>query len=1280
MNANVVSRSVGILMLSIFMVVLFSGSGHALTYSLPNENAIEVWGDAVDVNCGIAVAEGDVNGDGYGDMIIGAPYASPAGREKAGTVYIILGGAGFPSANPIDLGAGGANMVIHGANTFDLLGTALAAADVNNDGIDDIILGAQGADYPGTMSPGIVYVIFGKPSLPSLFDLNGSSADVTIASDESESRPFHYYYPGMAVASGDINGDDIQDIIIGLHGAHNSAGKVYVVFGKSSLPGTILLSDSADVSIWGAEPDGYLGNRVVAGDINGDTFDDLIMGAWGANLLAGKVYVVFGSNGLISPIDLALIPADITIVGDNRRDYLGSSLACSDLTGDGIDDLAVGAWAADPSGKTGSGKVYLFYGSRSFVTPLVIDLNTTSADATLDGPQISGRFGYTIASGDVNGNGINDLLVGAYGTDSMAGRVYVIYGNTTIASTFDMEISGEQAYDQLGVALACGDLNGDKAGDIICSAFKAGPAARNGAGKTYIIRGTLQADTPQESPEDEDTDTEDEEEDTDTDVIDEDTDTDSSARLTCFIATAAFASTARPHGQEPVVFTGVNWLSLTGSLIMGLILGALLRIHGGPLKRGRHWRSKKKVMAEKITKFSTLILLLAGAALALSFSIAEAVPLEHHGTTEGCRRCHLIHGRQDGANLASIKGTITPPTLGLPDKSVLFTARTGVNSYADGDATYDGICEICHTQTKYFKNDTWNDPLPPDSCVPHKSKYAGEDCRPCHSHEDGFAHGGGASCDGCHGHDDGYGAGTYFGTTVSHSTHTETDADDQRGLGMNLECSGCHNTSSFPCFSDDKDLTNTNACDTCHSPGGGFNGVVSAGGSVGAKTNWESAIYQVDETLSPGKQKWCVGCHDSAPSVVNSQTAPDIGGDNSTYGYYFSAHANGTYGVLRSGVGFPRGECFHCHEIAGPGASHGGQLFYGLYTACNHTCYKCHNLIALGETMEVLNYIYAYNFGGGPAEYSTGRPVPDDTIIYDTIMKQFCNDNSLVDYCGSSHNLDKVYNAIRNDKYGWGFPVSPNPCSGCHNVHLAERIGSTQDPPSYPYDPSKAPISRPSDHNNLWGDDAAERMDVYAASVGGVYLAPYYADTVSGTYEPAGDGISDGSNMPDYVSLCLDCHQYTQTGDDGRLVGPINWGDPNFVGTTLDPLKGDRHGGIPSGQNDCYPNPWEEGSLRAPYSDALKEDGYNYVLSCTDCHEPHGTPNRIQLIRRFVNGEAVAIETAGCDVAVGWHGTEEGWIALCDRCHTQTANHFDAGGCWQCHTHGVGWFSCGRGF
>jgi hypothetical protein len=304
--------------------------------------------------------------------------------------------------------------------------------------------------------------------------------------------------------------------------------------------------------------------------------------------------------------------------------------------------------------------------------------------------------------------------------------------------------------------------------------------------------------------------------------------------------------------------------------------------------------------------------------------------------------------------------------------------------------------------------------------------------------------------------------------------------------------------------------------------------------------------------------------------------------------------------------------------------------------------------------MEVLNYIYAYNFGGGPAEYSTGRPAPDDTIIYDTIMKQFCNDNSLVDYCGSSHNLDKVYNAIRNDKHGWGFPASPNPCSGCHNVHLAERIGSTQ----YhgPYNPAKAPISLPSDHDNLWGDDDTERMDDYATSVGGIYQAPYYGDTVSGTYEPAGDATSDGSNMPDYVSLCMDCHQYAQSGDNNRSIKVINWSS-----------TGDRHGGRPSGQCSLS-SPFDDGSLRAPYDDASKEAGDNYVVSCTDCHEPHGSPNRPQLIRRFINGEAVAVETADCDPSLR-EGTENGWKALCGRCHTQSASHLSLGGCWGCHNH-----------
>jgi hypothetical protein len=260
-------------------------------------------------------------------------------------------------------------------------------------------------------------------------------------------------------------------------------------------------------------------------------------------------------------------------------------------------------------------------------------------------------------------------------------------------------------------------------------------------------------------------------------------------------------------------------------------------------------------------------------------------------------------------------------------RTVKFFDRTGTNSFADGDGTRDGVCEVCHTKTRHFQNDgTSEDQLHTSTGF---GEVAGTACTNCHAHANGFAHGDGSiggGCVRCHGHDAGtfydpdmslpYAAGTEQsqgrGTHQSHSTHTESNSeispssageDDRRGPG--IYCSTCHNTSKFPRFRSKADpnaeltLSQTDICDTCHSPDGTYNGVNDP--VIGAKANWHDGIYAADGSLKAGKEKWCAGCHDEVPgnskpdgSGVN---APNVIGDEDgsyTYGtgwgFYKTGH------------------------------------------------------------------------------------------------------------------------------------------------------------------------------------------------------------------------------------------------------------------------------------------------------------------------------------------------------------------------------------------------------
>jgi hypothetical protein len=223
--------------------------------------------------------------------------------------------------------------------------------------------------------------------------------------------------------------------------------------------------------------------------------------------------------------------------------------------------------------------------------------------------------------------------------------------------------------------------------------------------------------------------------------------------------------------------------------------------------------------------------------------------------------------------------------------------------------TFDHIpaptsCALCHESTR--------------PVIPHPQT---KDCTVCHADPGGtwLDHVGvtGSGCQECHGHDAGYeflpgqfslGAGTF----AIHSTHTENDADDLKG--PNISCAECHDTANYPNFSSGTDNDNdgmyslfeTDVCDTCHSPGGNYNGVSSVNDSVGAKDNWATGVY-AGTILQSGKEMWCVGCHDDAPanSKVDGSgvSARNVTGDSATYGYYETGHGKNT-----------QIDCLQCHS------------------------------------------------------------------------------------------------------------------------------------------------------------------------------------------------------------------------------------------------------------------------------------------------------------------------------------------------------------------------------
>jgi len=455
---------------------------------------------------GYAVAGGgDVNGDGRDDVIVGAFEADGNGRSSSGSAYVVFGSASTGTVDLADLGSAGFR--IDGAAANGLAGWSVAGAgDVNGDGRNDVILGAPFIGNNGRNSSGSAYVVFGTASTGTVDLASLGSAGFRIDGAAADGLA------GWSVAgAGDMNGDGRDDVIVGAATAGNNgrsySGSAYVVFGTAST-GTVDLASlgSAGFRIDGAAADDQAGASVAgAGDVNGDGRDDVIVGAWQADSngrnSSGSAHVVFGTTG-IANIDLGgLGSGGFRIDGAAAGDLAGISVAgAGDVNGDGRGDVIVGALVADNNGRSSSGSAYVVFGRTSTVS---IDLaGLGSAGFRVDGAGADDRAGASAAgAGDVNGDGRDDVIVGAWAADSNgrsdSGSASVVFGRTSTSSidlaglgSAGFRVDGAVSGDSAGYPVAgAGDVNGDGRDDAIVGAFRAGNNGRSESGSVYIVYG-----------------------------------------------------------------------------------------------------------------------------------------------------------------------------------------------------------------------------------------------------------------------------------------------------------------------------------------------------------------------------------------------------------------------------------------------------------------------------------------------------------------------------------------------------------------------------------------------------------------------------------------------------------------------------------------------------------------------------------------------------------------------------------------------------------------------
>ncbi|MEO6666446.1 MAG: integrin alpha, partial [Nitrospiria bacterium] len=495
-------------------IVLNNGSVADTRYVMPSGltggvyywrvGAVDACGTSYDFTRSVIIGSttGDVTGDGYADVLVGAPGVDSSDLD-AGAVYLYPGGSSAPLV-PV--------AVLAGQTRGDLFGNAVAkAGDLDRDGYVDVLVGAYAWDRNGDAQErtGQAYLFWGGPS--------PATKPAVVFTGESPGANFGLDVNGV----GDVNGDGYPDVAVGGYrttvraacsggtSTLTAVGRVYVYFGGpreriDGVPDVVLtgetLQDPTNPNSACREGDEFGGRLAGAGDVNGDGYDDIVVGARGYDFgdvsspsmpNAGRAYIFYGGPWLIG---VSAARADVILSGSAAGDEFGEAVAgLGDADGDGFADVLVGAPLRDGPAGADSGAISWYYGESSASDP-------PSLSAPISGLVAGDDFGFSVAgAGDVDADGLADVIVGAFLAGPGDNGSATVYGRSGLRSPSRLvTITGEvdpQTGDWFGGSVSgAGDVDGDGLDDVAAGAYRHDECSQTlrceDAGRAYVFKGS----------------------------------------------------------------------------------------------------------------------------------------------------------------------------------------------------------------------------------------------------------------------------------------------------------------------------------------------------------------------------------------------------------------------------------------------------------------------------------------------------------------------------------------------------------------------------------------------------------------------------------------------------------------------------------------------------------------------------------------------------------------------------------------------------------------------